>query len=353
MAGVVMLALKVEFHYAQKALDYTRKDQLLLPNYLFVKDSRFLYLPVSKKFKPLFPASFVQKTFPAKRERLTFEQKLLQERILTPKELDTYFVSSFDVAGSVAILEIMPELQEKEKAIAQALLQLHPNLTTVAKKATATKGKYRIRTLQIITGKRTLATRYKENGCLFDLNLNEAFFSPRLSFERSRIAHLAKPKENVLALFAGAGFYPIVLSKLQPSTQHIVAIELNPKAVKWMKHNVKLNKMENKIEVIQGDAKPILRSPRFRRFADRIIMPLPHSAFEFLDAALPAAKKGCTIHFYYIPSSPHVDAIQEAKQLVLNACQRRLRKCRFIYSHVVKTYSPHVDEVVLDVKLLN
>ena len=53
---------------------------------------------------------------------------------LTKKELDL-LKTSFDIVGSVAILDIPKELEKKEKTIAQELLKLHKNITTVCKKA--------------------------------------------------------------------------------------------------------------------------------------------------------------------------------------------------------------------------
>jgi len=347
-----MLVLQVRFRHAEEAKQYLKKHSLFEEGYGIGKDADHLYFPVKKKAELPFPHSFVNKTLQKKQAALSLTDKLLLDRTLTPQEVEKHFVSSFDIAGDIAVLEIMPELVKKEKRIAKALLELYPHVKTVAKKTTATIGKYRVREVKVIAGKKRLKTRYKENGCAFDIDLSNIFFSSRLSFERLRVAELAKPGENVLTLFAGAGFFPIVLVKKQPFAKRVVAIELNPDAVKQMKANVFLNRMEKKIEVLEGDVNRVLKKKRFHRFADRVIMPLPHSAFEFLDATLLATRKGGVVHFYFIPPK-QMDAFKEAHRLVHEACNRNYRDYRIDFQRVVKTYAPHVDHVVLDVKLLN
>ena len=54
---------------------------------------------------------------------------------LTKKELEK-MISSYDIMGSTAIIEIPPELVKKEKMIAETLLAMHKNIKTVLKAET-------------------------------------------------------------------------------------------------------------------------------------------------------------------------------------------------------------------------
>ncbi|MFH1106720.1 MAG: class I SAM-dependent methyltransferase family protein [Candidatus Micrarchaeota archaeon] len=349
-----VITLKVEFRHAEDAKQYLRQRKLFDQRFEFGKDEAHIYFPVVRRFKPPFPAEFCSRAFNSREVRRgDLGDVLVRRGIITPVEREKHFISSFDIVGDIAVLEVMPELVKKEKAVARVLLELHPSISVVAKKAGATKGEYRIRKLKVIAGERRLTTLYRENGCRFNVDLSSIFFSGRLAFERLRIAKLVRPRERVLVLFAGAGFYAVVIAKAQPKAGKIVGIELNPDGVRQMKANIALNKMEGRIEAVEGDVNKVLAARRYRRWADRIVMPLPHHAHEFLGAALAAARKGCTVHFYYIPDAEDADAVRLAREKIRAACKENGRRFRVVAARVVKSYAPHVDQVVIDFRLLN
>lgn len=345
------LVAKAAFRDAEKTRQFLLKGNLFDKSREIGRDSTHVYFPVLRKFRPSAGCQIVERELEGREERGDWKQMLIDGNILSPKE-SSLLVSAFDGMGDIAVMEMPSELALKEKQIAKAFLKTHTQFKVVAKKTSAVKGEFRVKGLRVIAGENRLATTYRENGCSFQIDLGRVYFSPRLSFERQRIARQVKRGEKVLALFAGAGFYPIIIAKTHRKCK-IVAIELNPIAVKYMKDNVQLNKMGPQIEVLEGDVNAILKKPRFRRMASRAIMPLPHSAFEFLEATIRACKKNATIHFYYIPHEDGEDALAGAKEKIAIACRRLGRKCRIVSRRTVKTYAPHVDEVVLDFKLLN
>ncbi|MFH0752097.1 MAG: class I SAM-dependent methyltransferase family protein [archaeon] len=202
--------------------------------------------------------------------------------------------TSFDVIGDIAILEIPEEHIKNEKAIAEQFLKDHKNIKVVAKKVGIHSGKYRTQNLKIIAGEKRKTTLHKENGIRMELNVETSYFSPRSSTERARIAGLVKPKEEVLVMFSGVAPFPLVLAKYS-KPKVIYAIEINPKAHEFAEKNVKLNKFDN-IKLYLGDVKEVL--PKLKKKFDRIVMPLPKTAEEFLPDAKKYAKKGATIHFY-------------------------------------------------------
>ncbi|MFH1257817.1 MAG: class I SAM-dependent methyltransferase family protein [Candidatus Micrarchaeota archaeon] len=346
-----MLALKVKFRDAEDAKAFLHKRQLYESRFLPSKDASHIYFPSVGKTKLPFEGKFVSRTLAKREAGGSLRQLALKEKMISKNQMGE-FVSSFDVMGNIAIVEIPPEFEGKEKRIAELLMRTHPNVKTVAKKTSAVKGKYRVKSLEVIAGKKTLVTEYRENNCRFRLDLGKVYFSPRLSFERNRIARKVRKGERVLALFAGAGFYPIIIEKIQPGA-NCIAIELNPIAEKYMEENIRLNKMEGKIKSIRGDVNRILTSASFKRWATRAIMPLPHSAYEFLPATITACMKGAVVHFYYIPKNRVPDAFIEAEGKIREACVKSKRKYKVIFKRSVKTYAPGIDEVVVDFKLLN
>jgi tRNA (guanine37-N1)-methyltransferase len=270
---------------------------------------------------------------------------------LTKKELDK-LVTSYDVVGSVAIIEIPPGLVKKEKLIAQTLLDLHKSIKTVLKKAGIHKGVYRRQKLKVIAGKKTKIAEYKENNARFTLDVEKVYFSPRLSTERKRIYLLVKPRETVLVLFSGCAPYPVVIAR-NTKAKEIYGIELNPIAHKFALENIKLNKIKN-VKLILGDVRKAVpklkKQKKYFKYFDRILMPLPKGAGSFLDLAFSAAKKGTTIHFYDFARE---DEFEKAKEKIKKACKTNNKKCRILRVVKCGSYAPRVYRICLDFKILS
>ena len=224
---------------------------------------------------------------------------------------------SFDVIGSIAIIDIPKELKKKEKLIGETLISLNKNIQTVLQKAGRIKGRLRTRKLKWIAGLNTKETIHKESGCLFKLDVEKCYFSPRLSNDRIDIAKQVKPGEKVLVMFSGIAPYAIVIAK-NTKAKEVYAIELNRIANKYARENVKINKLNN-VQIIQGDVKKIIpylakkkikfdmseingkiseHAQKQRAVFDRIIMARPQLKDDFLESALKVAKKSTIIHFY-------------------------------------------------------
>ena len=64
-------------------------------------------------------------------------------------------------------------------------------------------GELRIRELEWIAGEKKTKATYRESGCVFNVDLSKVYFSPRLSFERMRIAKQVNADEVIINMFAG------------------------------------------------------------------------------------------------------------------------------------------------------
>ena len=67
--------------------------------------------------------------------------------------------------------------------------------------ASAVEGDFRTRNLEILAGEDNTRTEYKEFGCKFIVDVENAFFSPRLSTERERIANVIQEGEVMTNMF--------------------------------------------------------------------------------------------------------------------------------------------------------
>ena len=203
--------------------------------------------------------------------------------------------SSFDQIGSIAIFNEFPkELKKEEKIIANELLKINKTVKTVAIKSKKFSGKFRLQKVRIVAGIKTKETLHKESSCLFKLDVEKCYFTPRLSHERLRISKLVKNNELILVMFSGIAPFPIVISK-HSKAKEIYAIELNPIANKYAYENLMLNKINN-IKLFQNNVKSVL--PKLKIKFDRIIMPAPKNAENYLNLLKNKLKKNTVIHFY-------------------------------------------------------
>jgi len=335
-----MLFIKVPKKQAESVREKLMAEGLYAKDCKAFHDEKFVYFPVLRAVEGY-------ETVEMEGEKFQRAKKLreLLSKILTEKELEN-LVTSYDVIGDIVIVEIPEELVKKEKQIADAVLKTNKRLKVVAKKLGRVESEFRVRPLKVIAGESRTETTYVEHGCRMRLDVAKVYFSIRLSHERKRIAELVKPGENILALFAGVGPFPLVIAKNHP-TAKIIAIELNPEAVKYMKENVKLNKAKN-ILVESGDARGIVFR-KYRDFADRILMPLPRSADKFLDAALAGAKNNCIVHIYNF--APIEKSYDEIEKKIFAEAKKAGVGVEIVNKKIVRPYAPKIVQVVVDFRV--
>ncbi|MFH1789341.1 MAG: class I SAM-dependent methyltransferase family protein [Candidatus Altiarchaeota archaeon] len=248
--------------------------------------------------------------------------------------------SSFDVVGDIAILEFDKDFTGDKKVVARALLDTFPSIKSVAEKSAKVSGEYRVRGISVLAGESRTETVHKEHGCRYKLDVAQAYFSPRLGSERMRVAGQVEEGERVLVLFAGVGPYAILIAKKRKPSE-IVAVELNPNACEYMEGNVARNKV--KVKVVCGDAKE--ETPKLGVF-DRIVMPLPMLAGDFLDVALPALTTGGVINFYAFAHDPG-----EAEKTVKEKAAQLKHEAEVLDVVECGSYSPCLSRYCVDFKL--
>ncbi len=203
--------------------------------------------------------------------------------------------------GDIAIIKIPPSNAANSKTIAKQIMEVHPNIKTVFTPATSISGDFRVRMLKLLAGENKTVTTHRESGCSFRVDVEKMYFSPRLSFEHKRIACLVKPSETVVNMFAGVGCFSIVIAKTVNPVK-VYSIDVNPVAIECMKENIKVNHVEGSVFPILGDAKDIITA-NLQGIADRVLMPLPEKALEYLPYALSALKPtGGWIHLLRFPA---------------------------------------------------
>lgn len=181
----------------------------------------------------------------------------------------------------------------------------------------------------------------KENGCLFKLDLKKVMWSKGNNNERIRIAKLVEDNETVIDMFAGIGYFSILIG-VHSNAKQVYSIEINPNSFHYLKENIKLNKINNIIPLL-GDCMDI--TPEYS--ADRIIMGYVKTTHHYLKTAIDSLNKGGVIHYHETVPEKLMDTrpINRIKEVAGD------RSVEFLKLNKVKKYSPGVFHVVCDARI--
>lgn len=176
--------------------------------------------------------------------------------------------------------------------LGEVMLDKIHGIRTVVNKTNEICNKFRVFNMEVIAGENSFITTARENHCQFELDFSKVYWNPRLSTEHERI--VKKLGGGVLFdVFAGIGPFAIPAAK---KGCQVYANDLNPDSFKWLEQNRKINKVIDKIECYKLDGRQFITTvvkekmvnfasqEEDRPFRVHVVMNLPASAVEFLDA---------------------------------------------------------------------
>ncbi|MBN2459373.1 class I SAM-dependent methyltransferase family protein [Candidatus Woesearchaeota archaeon] len=335
-----MLCIKVPLKQAEKIKKELIRNGLLDKEHMIARDSQFIYFPIKKKFPTEHKIVFKM----VGKRKLQSDLKKVLESKLKPEELEL-LKRSMDVIGSIAIIEIPTLLEKKEKLIAEEVLKNNRNIKTVLKKGRH-EGVFRTQKLEYLAGEKTKEAVCKENNVVIKLDVEKVYFSQRLSHERGRIASLVKKPEEVIVMFSGCGPYTCAIAKNTPA-KYVTGVEINPEGHRYELQNILLNKLSSKAKACLGDVKDIM--PKLEKKYDRIIMPLPKSAADYLDVALKYANKNAIIHFYDFQKEGD---FEKSIEKIKKACKTAKRKCKILGIVKCGQSSPREFRICVDFEVI-
>ncbi len=249
-----------------------------------------------------------------------------------------------DVIGDIAVVRLPGITKSEKRRLAGALLQEVTNVSGVFEQEGGIEGEYRLRNLTHLAGEKKTLTLHRENGCSFRVDVARCYFSPRLSTERLKIANEVAKKERVLNMFAGVGPFSIPIAR--SGGAKVTSCELNDYACDLHEENDRLNKVDGLVDVVRGDALDLPKVVKSK--FDRILMPHPSQADEFLPTALTMARKGAVIHYYrHVLGENEKEAVdrlsEELSEKIPAKTKYKIRKVREV--------GPRWLEMVADLKL--
>ena len=276
-----------------------------------------------------------------KREKPTNYKDLLN----IPSNLKSKLPTSFDIVGNVLLLKLDTNINIYKGRIAGALLDTHKNIRTVCQ-IFPVSGELRTRSIEIIGGKKSTETIHKEYGLNYYVDVEKTYFSSRLANERKRIKDLVLDNEIIVDMFTGVAPFAVMIAKYA-NPKIIYAFDKNADAIKYAQKNITTNKVLDKIDLINEDsinAPGILKKKNIT--ADRIIMNLPFSAFNFFIYALEMLGDEGIIHYYdIIHEEKFDDRIKELEQI----SNRKGFYFKRVNLNKIKSYSPHEFYIGIDI----
>lgn len=273
--------------------------------------------------------------------------KTLLRGTLPENELEAVY-SSYDIIGDIAIIKIPESILHNKYVIGEVLIENIKNLRTVLNQSNSVSGEYRLRGVDHIAGEEKYLTIYKEFGCRFLVNVATSYFSPRLSTERLRISNLVNSGESVLNMFAGVGTFSVIMVKKKPIK--VLNIDSNLDAYILSVINSNINGARQHIVSLHGDARKILQSRHYINNFDRILLPLPERAHEFLDVALSCLKpSGGILHFFsHIKSENKKNVVLESETQVTKLLSKFDCSHQISHTQVVRDVAPRIYQTVTD-----
>ncbi|XP_012579854.1 PREDICTED: tRNA (guanine(37)-N1)-methyltransferase [Condylura cristata] len=225
---------------------------------------------------------------------LTYENFKSEEilRAVLPEGQDV--TSGFSRVGHIAHLNLRDHQLPFKNLIGQVMIDKNPGITSAVNKINNIDNTYRNFQMEVLSGEKNMMTKVRENNYTYEFDFSKVYWNPRLSTEHSRITELIKPGDVLFDVFAGVGPFVIPVAKKNCT---VFANDLNPESHKWLLHNCKLNKVDQKVKIFNLDGKDFLQGPvrkelmeqlgplsKERKHSVHIVMNLPAKAIEFLTA---------------------------------------------------------------------
>lgn len=197
--------------------------------------------------------------------------------------------SGYSVIGHVLHLNLRDHLQPYKKLIGQVYLDKVKNVRCVVSKVNIIESTFRNFRMELLAGEQDTKVLVKQNGARFEFDFADVYWNPRLCTEHSRVIEQLRSGDVLYDVFAGVGPFAIPAARKGCA---VFANDLNPHSFAWLNHNVKLNKVADKVTTYNLDGREFIKEVIGGNLGAHltegkrvhVCMNLPALATEFLDA---------------------------------------------------------------------
>ena len=206
--------------------------------------------------------------------------------------------------------------------------------------------------MELLAGENDTFAHVKQHGCKFEFDFSKVYWNSRLQTEHQRIVGILDQNDVVCDVFAGVGPFAIPAAK---KGCFVYANDLNPESYKALLHNIKINKVLNKVVAYNLDGREFLKKVLGKGLLEQqtmqdanqtknithIIMNLPAIAIEFLDVFKDVDTLACrianglTVHCYCF--SKMENPFQDVEGRVRQILGSKVGDCKV---HMVRNVAP-------------
>ncbi|MGI0132208.1 MAG: class I SAM-dependent methyltransferase [Thermoplasmata archaeon] len=246
--------------------------------------------------------------------------------------------------GRVLLLRLPASLHDHFRTIGEAYAR-ELGVTTVLRQAGPVVGPERRPTVEVLVEGPT-ETEVVEHGLRFRFDARRIMFATGNRTERQRAGRLVRPGETVIDLFAGIGYFAIPAA-LVGRAERVLACEINPEAVRFLKENVALNGVDARVTIVPGDNR---LAPLASGEADRVFLGYLPTSLPWIPRALRLLRPtGGWLHVHLVADvRGGVDGARTIVERHVACCGGDVRSAQ---AREVKPYGPGRFHAVVDVKV--
>jgi len=251
-----------------------------------------------------------------------------------PPEESRLLPRSFDIVGDIVLVRLPPELEARREEIGRALLGFVPNARIVGWDR-GVHGPERRRRIERMAGSGDWSTRHRENGVELDVDVERAYFSPRLAREHARVAGEVATGDRVLDLCCGVGPFSVTIAR-DGRARAIVAVDANPAAIELLRKTLSRTAYGNRVTPVLDRVETFLpgRDP-----VERVILNLPHEGIKYVSLVAQAVAPSGWLYYYEVV--PRSEFGRRAD--VIASILPQEPGWTVVPPHVVHPYSPTAD----------
>ena len=244
--------------------------------------------------------------------------------------------------GRVLLLRLPKRLGPYFGTIGRAW-QAELGVSTVLAVVGPVAGEYRVPQVERIAGTET-ETEVVEHEIRWRFDAARLMFAAGNRTERRRAGTLVRPGETVVDLFAGIGYFAIPAARAGRA-ERVFAVEKNPVALEYLRTNVALNEVVDRVAIVPGDNRWVSLPDHE---ADRVFLGYLPSSIPWIPRAIRLLRPaGGWIHIHTTVEArgARPKAIAHAERALARSGARLLEP---LFAREVKPYGPGRTHVVVD-----
>jgi tRNA wybutosine-synthesizing protein 2 len=298
-------------------------------------------LPLAEGFEPPRGLAVVERE-PRFLEVRRHPQEMIARKLSLPASKEALLPQGWEMVGDVLTLRMPAELEEEKQRVAAAYAEVLGARAVLLERGIV-QGAWRRPQVELAYGSGTETVHF-EGDIRYKLDPGKVMFSSGNFEEKQSMRRLPCAGETVVDMFAGIGYFTLPLAK-HAAPRIVWACELNPDSFHYLRENILLNGVEERVMAVLGDNRHL---PGVR-FADRILMGYLGGTAAFLPKAFAMIKQGGTIHFH------ERYGLDQLPEKMLSEIEEHSagRSYQVLGWREVKSFGPATVHIVAEIKVLD